>query len=284
MTPMSDDAPTAPSAPTAAEYLAFLDLEHIDGDLYRGSCGIWHEERRAIYGGETAAQALRAAAYTVPTGRLPHSLHGYFLRPGDPKLPVLFQVDRDRDGRSFSARRVAAMQRGEVIWEMTCSFHVPVEGPEFVQPPRAGMASPERSARPENMWCPLLDTRIAPRPDGGPSRPGAPVRVWTRTVVPVPDDPILHACLHAFASDYGSGFGDVFIDGVAPGGPSIDHALWFHHQSRADEWVIWDCEPAKVGAHRGLYTGMAHDQGGNLVAMLAQEVLLRPPKPENVGG
>ena len=98
--------------------------------------------------------------------------------------------------------------------------------------------------------------------------------------VPLSDDPIVHACMHAFASDVGSGFGDLDIEGIPRGGPSIDHALWFDHPSRADDWVIYNFVPAKVGAHRGLYTGTAHDLDGNLVAMLAQEMLLRPmPTP-----
>jgi acyl-CoA thioesterase II len=268
------------TTPTADDMLAFLDLEHIDGDLFRGRAGAWPNQRRTIYGGETAAQALRAAAHTVPPDRVPHSLHGYFLRPGDPTQPVVFQVDRDRDGRSFSARRVAAMQRGEVIWEMTCSFHEREDGPQYVQPPQPGMAPPEESPAIPAPWCPLLDIRVPPRPDGGASRPESVDRVWTRVVVPVPDDPIVHACLHAFASDVGAGFGDLLIDGVPPGGPSIDHALWLHHPAPADDWVIWDCRPAKVGGHRGLYTGSAHDRQGNLVAMLAQEMLLRPPRQE----
>lgn len=258
--------------------LAFLALEQIDGDIFRGrSADWWPERRKHLYGGETAAQALRAAAHTVDPDRLPHSLHGYFLRPGDPTAPVVFSVDRDRDGRSFSARRVAAMQRGEVIWEMACSFHVIEDGPEFVQPPQAGMSEPEASAALGWSWCPLLDIRVPPRPDGGFSRPDSVDRVWTRVNVPVPDDPILHACLHVFASDVGAGFGDLDVEGIPEGGPSIDHALWFHHPSRADDWVIWDCQPAKVGGHRGLYTGTAHDRDGHLVAMIAQEMLLRSP-------
>ena len=260
----------------SAEMLAFLDLETIDRDIFRGRTGVWPEDRPTIYGGEVAAQALRAAAFTVAPERLPHSLHGYFLRPGDPTQPVIFMVDRDRDGRSFSARRVAAMQRGEVIWEMACSFHVAETGPEFFQPARPGMASSTDSARPLNDWCSLVEIRAAPPLDGSPPRPDSADRVWTRVVVPVPDDPVLHACLHTFTSDISSGFGDLDIPGVPRGGPSIDHAVWFHHASRADEWVIYDCVPAKVGARRGLYTGTAHDLAGNLVVMLAQEVLLRP--------
>lgn len=259
--------------------LAFLELERIDGDIFRGRpAAWWPADRRAIYGGETAAQALRAAAHTVDPDRVPHSLHGYFLRPGDPKTPVVFMVDRDRDGRSFSARRVAAMQRGEVIWEMACSFHVREDGPEFVQPPQAGMEEPEASRSTTSNWCAILDLRLPRRPDGGFSRADSADRAWTRVCVPVPDDPIIHACLHAFTSDVGAGFGDLDVDGIPHGGPSIDHALWFHHPARADDWVIWDCKPAKVGGHRGLYTGTAHDRDGNLVAMIAQEMLLRSPR------
>ncbi len=264
--------------PSDDEMLAFLYLEHVDGDIYRGRSGVWPADRPAKYGGEIAAQALWAAAQTVPVGRRPHSLHGYFLRRGDPGLPVVFMVDRDRDGRSFSARRVAAMQRGEVIWEMACSFTTVEEGPEYVQPAPEGMAPPDESMPVAWNWCPLVDIRIPPPPDGSAARPLSVDRVWTRVIVPLPDDPLVHACLHAFMSDISAGFGDLDIAGVPPGGPSIDHALWFHHPSRADDWIIYDCVPAKVGGHRGLYTGTAHDLAGNLVAMLAQEMLLRPPK------
>jgi acyl-CoA thioesterase-2 len=264
---------------TIDELLAFLDLEHIDGDLYRGRPGVWPADRPAIYGGETAAQALRAAAYTVPAGRVPHSLHGYFLRPGDLSLPVLFQVDRDRDGRSFSSRRVAATQRGEVIWEMSCSFAEPIDGPEYVNAPRPGVPGPQQCPPTTNQWCALAEIRVAagPRDTPLPERWGD--RLWTRVTGPLPDDPVLHACLHAFTSDVGAGFGDLRIEGVPPMGPSLDHALWFHHPSRADDWVIWDCVPVKVGSHRGLYTGTAHDLSGRLVATVAQEMLLRPPRP-----
>jgi acyl-CoA thioesterase-2 len=256
--------------------LAFLDLEHIDGDIYRGQPGVWPSDRNTIYGGEVAAQALRAAAHTVDADRQPHSLHGYFLRRGDPTQPVVFQVDRDRDGRSFSARRVAAMQRGEVIWDMACSFHVGEDGAEFSQTLRAGIAPPDDSPAIDPDWCPLIDIRTPPPPDRGEVVPRSVDRVWTRVRVPVPDDPIVHACLHAYTSDISSGFGDLELPGVPHGGPSIDHAVWFHHPSRADEWVIYDCVAAKVGGHRGLYTGTAHDTHGNLVAMIAQEMLLRP--------
>lgn len=267
-----------PATHTVEELLDFLDLEHIDGDLYRGRAGVWPADRPAIFGGETAAQALRAAAHTVPEGRLPHSLHGYFLRPGDLSLPVLFHVDRDRDGRSFSSRRVAATQRGEVIWEMSCSFVEPVDGPEYVHRPLPDVPPPDDCPPTTNDWCVLAEIRLALGDRGEPLRQPWGDRLWTRVAGPLPPDPILHACLLAFTSDLGAGFGDLDVEGVPPMGPSLDHALWFHHPSPADDWVIWDCVPVKVGSLRGLYIGTAHDRSGRLVATVAQEMLLRPPR------
>ena len=131
----------------------------------------------------------------------------------------------------------------------------------------------------------MSDTDPATSPAAGSpppaSLPGSVDRAWIRVNVPLPDDPIVHACMHAFASDVTAGFGDLAMPGVPAGGPSIDHAIWFQHPSRADDWIVYDCKPAKVGSHRGLYTGSAHDLDGNLVAMIAQEMLLRPPKEEN---
>ena len=155
---------------SAEQLLAFLDIEQIDGDIYRGVPGIWPSDRTSLYGGEVAAMALRAAAHTVAADRLPHSLHGYFLRRGDHTKPVIFMVDRDRDGRSLSARRVAAMQGGEVIWEMACSFSAPVDGPEYVQP-AADLREPETSPPFALPWCPILDIRLPPAPGHDRPRP-----------------------------------------------------------------------------------------------------------------
>jgi acyl-CoA thioesterase II len=260
----------------ANEGLAFLDLERIDGDIYRGAPGIWPKDRPAIYGGQVAAQALRAAGFTVPEGRLPHSLHGYFLRRGDPTAPVVFKVDRDRDGKSFSARRVAAMQFGEVIWDMACSFAEPVDGTEFTPPIRSGIASPEACVLHQEDWCPLVEIRVVPHPLGKELPPRTNDRVWTKVRVPVPNDPMLHACLVAFMSDIGAGFGEVAGPGIPLFGPSLDFSVWFHGTSQADEWILFECSPLKVGGHRGLYRGSAHAIDGKLVAMIAQEMLLRP--------
>ncbi|MET0147259.1 MAG: acyl-CoA thioesterase domain-containing protein [Ilumatobacteraceae bacterium] len=260
----------------AGDLLAFLDLEQIDRDIFRGSPGVWPDDRDTIFGGHVAAQALRAAAHTVPEGRLPHSLHGYYLRRGDRRAPVVYMVDRDRDGRSFSARRVAAVQGGEVIWEMACSFDEPVDGPAYAPERRPGFASPDESPRYEHEWCPLVDIRVPPPPDGTPVKAGAIDRCWTRVVVPVPDHPVLQACLLAFTSDIPAGFGSLAIEGIPPHGPSIDHSVWFHGRPKTDEWVLYDCTPMKITGHRGLYQGAAYDEAGNLLAMLAQEMLLRP--------
>lgn len=263
---------------TPDELLAFLELEHIDGDIYRGPPTIWRREG-SLYGGLVAAQALMAAALTVPDGRSPHSLHGYFLRPGDPDRPVVFSVDRDRDGRSFWARRVAAMQDGEVIWSMACSFHAPVEGPEYVPSPRVVLA-PENSELLVQQHHPLLDIRVPRSPDDDPV--AMPIdQGWVRVNVPLDDEPLVHACMHVYTSDLTTGFAALAVDGVPPAGSSIDHALWFHRFGRADDWVFYDCTPQKVGNHRGVYTGTAHDREGNLLAILAQEMLLRPPRDTN---
>jgi acyl-CoA thioesterase II len=258
------------------ELLEFLNLEQIDRDLFRGPPGLWPADRRTLYGGEVASQALMAASLTVTPDRLPHSLHGYYLRRGDPTKPVLFRVDRDRDGRSFSARRVAAIQNGEVIWEMSCSFHVDERGPEYIPPIPAELIEPENAIPSSNQWCSLLDVRIGVA-DVAPGATSDDVnRLWMRVVAPLPDDPVLHACLHTFTSDGSAGFGSLAAYGIPPHGPSIDHSVWFHNRaSRADDWVIYEMTPAKVGTGRGVYTGTAHSLDGNLVLMFAQEMLLR---------
>ncbi len=255
--------------------LAFLDLERIDKDLFRGQPGLWPSDRSTLYGGEVASQALMAAALTVSDDRLPHSLHGYYLRRGDPKQPVLFRVERDRDGRSFSARRVAAVQNGDVIWEMSCSFHVHEDGPIYSQPMPSDLIAPEGALAGANRWCEMLDVRIgvADCPEGTTS--DEVDRLWMRVVEPVPDNPVIHACLHTFTSDASSGFSSLADRGIPPHGPSIDHSVWFNHASRADDWVIYQLTPAKVSGGRGVYTGTAHDRAGYQVLMFAQEMLLR---------
>jgi len=259
------------------ELLHWLDLERIDRDIFRGRPTPWRRDG-TLYGGQVAAQALMAAARTVPAGRAPHSLHGYFLRPGHHGAPVTFLVDRDRDGRSFSARRVAAMQDGEVIWEMACSFHESASGPEYVHGPPSEVPAPEVSPPIDVAHHTILDVHVPLSPIEQPTWPVD--RAWVRVNRPLGDDPVVHACLHTFASDVTTGFVSLDLDGSPPAGPSIDHALWFHHLGRADDWTLYDCVATKVGGHRGLYTGTVRDRAGDLVAFLAQEMLLRPPRKQ----
>lgn len=257
--------------------LDWLDLEELDRNLYRGG----NERRRAglhLYGGQVAAQALMAAARTVPSDRPPHSLHGYFLRPGNPGQPVLFHVERDRDGRSFSARRVAARQNGEVIFEMSASFHVAERGPQFSVPVRDVPPADAPSVYKADPWeHPGVEIRVvSPRRPAGDRRADARDVVWARTIEPLPDDPVAHACMLTFFSDLGSGFGNLDDPTIPTFGPSIDHAVWFHGTARADDWLLFDSQPVKVGFGRGLYQGSVLDSAGRLVGVYVQESLLRP--------
>jgi acyl-CoA thioesterase II len=284
-----DDPPPRPQPqprprpqPSAGGLLEVLDLEELDTDLYRGLNEATADHRSTLFGGQVAAQALRAAAFTVPDGRLPNSLHGYFLRPGQFERPVILRVDRDRDGRSFSARHVAAMQDGKVIFDLLASFHTPEEGMEFAADRSAGVRGPDELADGPLSVRFHRTLHIRPVPPE-PPRPGeemmVPSRMWLRTAESLPDDPLIHACALTYVSDVGSGFSNVDIGGSVQGGPSIDHAVWFHHPLRLDDWVLLDMWPLKVSGARGLYSGAMTDRSGRLGAMLSQEVLFRERRP-----
>jgi acyl-CoA thioesterase-2 len=249
-----------------------LDLETIDNDLYRG----WNAEhgvpRQTLYGGQVAAQALRAAGHTVPGDRFPHSLHGYFLRPGTPDRPVLYRVDRDRDGRSFSARHVSAIQDGAVIFSMLASFHVDEPSATFDDAPAGSTVRPD-DVEPGG-WDGLLEIRAVTPHDLAERRVSD--TIWVRSRVPLGDDPLVQACALTYISDLGSGFGQRRPPELPPGGPSIDHAIWFQAPIRADEWVLLSLAPAKAGGSRGVYVGSMRDESGALGAFLTQEMLLRP--------
>jgi acyl-CoA thioesterase-2 len=262
--------------------LEWLRLEELDRDLYRG----FNEktlvpDRPNLYGGQVMAQALRAAAHTVPEGRLPHSLHGYFLRPGDPHQPIIFRVDRDRDGRSFSARRVAATQNADVIFEMSASFHETEPSPEYTEPMRQ-FAPPEECSAfaffTDLHAC--LEVRLPVAAPFQDSFEGINLdQLWARITAPVPDAAIDHMCLLTFMSDLGGGFSGLALEGISPYGPSIDHAVWFQAPIRADQWILFDMRAVKIGGNRGVYIGAAHDQSGTLGAIFTQEVLLRSTTP-----
>ncbi len=249
-----------------------LDLEELDRDLFRGRNGNHGDPRVSLYGGQVAAQALRAAGHTVPDGRLPNSLHGYFLRPGQPDHPVIFSVDRDRDGGSFSARHVRAIQHGEVIFSMLASFKQPEPATTYeVAVTREVPAPEEVEAR---GWDVLVETREVSRREIHGH--GVSDCLWARVNTPLPDDPMVHACALTYLSDYGGGFVLLDVPDLPLGGPSIDHVLWFHEPVSANDWVLVDLHPERASDRRGSYRGTLRSRDGTLAAVVAQECLLRP--------
>lgn len=277
------------------ELLALLDLEEIDLDVYRGRNE--SQRRGRLFGGQVAAQALAAAGRTVPD-QLSHSLHGYFLRPGDPCHPVLFLVDRIREGRSFTTRRVVARQHGRAIFNMAVSFHVAEEGythqtPMPEAPPPEGLPSWEDRVR-ENWaripaeartWVPNsrpIEMRHVHPPTylGGEPRQGTSL-AWLRAARALPDDPFLHQCVLTYATDMG------LLDTVIrPHGrqgalgpvmmASLDHAVWFHRPLRADRWLLYVQESPVASGARGFARGALYTREGVHVASVAQEGLMRP--------
>jgi acyl-CoA thioesterase II len=274
-----DDGSERPSVqsdqdgPATSGLAALLELEVLDRDLFRGQNEEGASARLSLYGGQVAAQALRAAGATVPPGRLPHSLHGYFLRPGLVDRPVILQVDRDRDGGSFSARHVRAVQDGEVIFSMVASFHAQEEAASFDAVPTRGGADPATlPGRPTPFLVEVREVTPTRIVDGQVRHSDS---LWVRASAPLPDDPLVHACALAYVSDLGSGFGQVDVPGLPAGGPSIDHSLWFHDLIRADEWMLLELWPLKASSARGVYSGSLRSEDGCLGALLTQEMLLR---------
>lgn len=262
------------SAPIAsATLLDLLEVEQIDRDLHRSV--VLFEEPFSLYGGQVAAQALHAAGRTVPPGRLPHSLHCYYLRGGSAARPVLYRVDRDRDGRSYSVRRVTALQDGEVIFTMSTSFAMPRHDADHEVEPMPDIAPPESLPEWEfeRMWS--MQARVPPQRT--PSTPW-PSRFWARSAIQLPDSPLTHACVLTYLSDTSSGLVDV-PGGAQWAGSTLDHTVWFHRPARLDEWVLVDLLPRTVAGGRGLYTGTVRGADGATVATLAQESLFREPPP-----
>jgi acyl-CoA thioesterase II len=250
--------------------LDLLDLEYVEENLYR-SCVVVDDPYR-LYGGQVAAQALYAAGRTVPDGRLPHSLHGYFLRQGSTRRPTLFQVDRDRDGQSFSARRVVAIQDGEVIFSISASFAIPRSGAD-----RDAVAAPELP-QPEPLpgyTHPRLPSFEFRAPHSGQRMPD---RFWLRCTVALPEDPMVHAAVLAYISDVSTGL-IALEDAESQAGPSLDHAVWFHRPARMDSWTWQELTPHTVSAGRGWYTGALYTADGARIASIAQEALFRTRQP-----
>ncbi len=209
----------------------------------------------------------------MPPGRVPRSLHGYFLRAGRVDLPVILQVDRDRDGGSFSARHVRAVQDGEVIFSMLASFHTPEPGVPFDSlTTRGGVDPATLSSRPSEL---LVEVReVTPTRVGDGQIRHSDV-LWVSAASPLPDDPLVHVCAVTYTSDLGSGFGQVEVPGLPAGGPSIDHTVWFHDAIRADEWMLLELWPLKARSARGVYGGSLRGGDGRLGAVIVQEMLLR---------
>ncbi len=269
--------------------VALLDLETVEVNIFRGRSP--DDDSQRIFGGQVAGQALVAAARTVDRGSV-HSLHAYFLRAGDPKAPVLYDVDRIRDGRSFTTRRVVAVQHGRAIFQLAASFHIAEDGFEHADPmpeapnpetlpprtERIKAADPHRDP-PDRLQA--LDIRYvttSPLDRRGPLPPRQ--MVWMRADGTLGDNPVLHACLLTYASDL------TLLDTVlAPHGTSsadprvmlasLDHAMWFHGPFRADDWLLYDQHTSAAGGARGLATGRVFTRDGRLVVSVVQEGLIR---------
>jgi acyl-CoA thioesterase-2 len=251
-----------------------LALEWIEQDLYR-SCFVY-EDQYALYGGQVAAQALHAAGLTVPDGRVPHSLHGYFLRGGASEKPTVLSVHRDRDGRSYSARRVVALQDGEVIFSMSASFAVPETGADIDLDSLDGVPGPDGLPQEEIDFLRAILLRTPPQP---PEATLFPSRFWARSKFGLPDSPLIHACVLTYLSDAYSGLHS--MPHGERSGSSLDHSVWFHRPAKLDEWVLMDLVPHTVSGGRGWYTGTIRAADGSLLASLAQEALFRTPRRDS---
>ncbi|HEY2506957.1 MAG TPA: acyl-CoA thioesterase domain-containing protein [Streptosporangiaceae bacterium] len=266
---------TSPADPvlgsTETGLAELLTLERIEDNLFRSV--LVTKRPVGLFGGQVAAQALRAAAETVPAGRRPHSLHGYFLSPGDPSRRVLLTVSRDRDGGSYSGRRVIAVQNGVVIFNMAASFHVTEDGADF-QAPAAPLVRAPEDVPDDPRWHRAhgVQVRLPEQPNPGQQRPS---RLWVRSRFALSGD-TLHACALAYISDMFTGLAAIPRASLSAPLTSLDHAVWFYRQHAFDDWVLMDLQPESAAGGRGMYTGRIFSRDGTLVAGLAQETLFRP--------
>jgi acyl-CoA thioesterase-2 len=267
-----------------------LEIERIDRDLYRGPAIRTHLQR--TFGGQVAGQTLVAAVRTVDSDKHVHSLHGYFIRPGIPDVPTVFQVDRLRDGRSFATRRVTAIQEGEPIFSMSASFHLVdqegiehqdsmprVVGPEEIDVPTIDDLDEAHRVFVEE-WA-QWDIRIVPRDRLETSSVlASQQRVWFRSVDTLPDDPNFHVCTLAYMSDMTLlGSAKVPHPDEPTQDASLDHAMWFMRPFRADDWLLYDQTSPSAFGGRALTQGRIFDRSGRLVAAVTQEGLSRRLRP-----
>jgi acyl-CoA thioesterase II len=272
-----------------------LNLEQIEVDIFRGRSPEG-ERRQRVFGGQVAGQALVAAGRTVPEDRPVHSLHAYFIRPGDPAVPLIYLVERVRDGRSFTTRRVTTIQHGKTIFTLSASFHRHEPGVEHADPmPEVPPpdAIPSTAERMEKLFGPSvrewyggnpIDIRhIGPltfEAERDPSLRTTSNLVWLRADGDLPDDPLLHVCLVTYASDMTLldsvllAHGLSWADGRTTGA-SLDHAMWFHGPFRADRWLLYAQDSPVARGATGLARGEMYTSGGELVVSVVQEGLIR---------
>jgi acyl-CoA thioesterase-2 len=275
------------------DLVSLLDLEPIEVNIFRGRSP--DENRQRVFGGQVAGQALVAAGRTVDPTRQVHSLHAYFLRPGDPTVPIIYEVDRIRDGKSFTTRRVVAIQHGKAIFNLSASFQVAESGADH-QLPMPEAPDPESlptfHERMEPWKEQMGDWYSRPRPidiryvDDPPraldrtEKRQAEQQVWLRADGTLPDDPLLHVCIVVYASDM-SLLDSVLMahnlswDQPSLMGASLDHAMWFHRSFKADEWLLYDQESTSASGARGLARGEIFRHDGALVVSVVQEGLIR---------
>lgn len=277
------------------ELLDLLKLEKIEENVFRGKSqdlGFG-----SIFGGQVLGQALSAASQTVLEERSAHSLHGYFLRPGDPARPIVYEVDCIRDGKSFTTRRVVAIQKGRAIFSMSASFQVDEAGfthqmemPDIPGPD--GLLSEQEMARrvqdkiPEKIRNRILCTKPIEIRPVNPINPFAPKKekparhVWFKTIDPMPDDLSVHKYMLAYASDFGLVSTSLYPHAHTFWEPemqvaSLDHAMWFHRDFRMDDWLLYTTQSPSASKARGLNHGHIFTRDGNLIASISQEGLIR---------
>jgi acyl-CoA thioesterase-2 len=284
-------------ASAVQELIEVLNLEPLELNLFRGHSPQTRWQR--VFGGQVIGQALVAACRTVEdlTSRPPHSLHAYFLLGGDPKVPIIYEVDRIRDGKSFTTRNVKAIQYGHAIFSMSVSFHVHEEGlsHQFTMPdvPKPD-ALPDEAELKERIWPKMPEPvrryyererpiELRPVEYGrylGETNESGRFHVWIRATGRLPDEPAIHQCVLAYASDmmlldaamipHGL---SVFSENIMAA--SLDHALWFHRPFRADEWLLYAQDSPNLSDSRGFSRGLIFQSDGTLIASVAQEGLLR---------
>lgn len=285
----------------AHQLLELLDIEQLEVDLFRG-IGSGGETTTRIFGGHVIAQALMAAYRTVPD-RMCHSLHAYFIRPGDPSIPVIYQVDRARDGGSFTTRRVVAIQHGKQIFNLSASFHIEEDGWDYqhqmpdVKGPehwldRPDLREPYIERIPERHRDDFLRERpieireVDPRDLFEPEKTSDKNYLWFRMEAAKRQSPIMQQCLLAYASDM-----NLLGSSLRPHGltwfqgkvmtASLDHAMWFHAPIDFSDWHLYELDAPFTGGARGFNRGLIYNQNGQLAATTAQEGLMRPYKKKD---